>query len=108
MEYRETITEMATTEWRGIRLRVTFDVPQLKNTFSTQMVIDENILDILRDLEIPKEIKLLFDSNPDMGHMELAHWQTRNDKAKRLLNQVSGYLANEICHAIGKGLNAKS
>lgn len=97
-EYHERIAEMAITDWRGARVQITIEIPQLKNSMSSVKIIDDRDLDKLRWLKRPENIDLL----PEMQQrMALVEWDTKRREAERVVEMLAASIANQISHAIG-------
>lgn len=95
----ERIPEFAVTDWRGARVRVSIELPQLSNSMTSQMVIDSMDLELLKHLNYPSDIDLF---EPDERRFELIKWQQNNEKAKRVVDILANKIALQIAHGIGE------
>jgi len=110
MERRERIAEHTpffTTEWEGSCIRVTVEHPKLIHSVSSQMVIDSDMLDDLRYLVMPEDLKLLSEENPLMANIELASWKTHYERALKTREMIADQISWHLSHAIEKALMEK-
>lgn len=97
MPLEERISEMPILNWQGCRVRVSIEVPNIKNTMTSQTIIDERDFKQLKYLFPPFELQI--DQNNSLRMME---YQTERAKAQSLVDVISGRIAAQICRAIGE------
>ncbi len=106
MDYRgHRIAEMAVTEWKGASVRVTISLPQLQNTFSSEIVFDHRIMDDLRYLTVPDHLRAVADF-PGSAMIDLMDYRNGQDRAKKALKMVSDQIAWALSYEIEKALKA--
>ena len=103
MDTQEKIAEMPITYWRGARILIRIELPKLHNSLSTQMVVDERELDLLRELKRPPYL----DEFPEKSMFEIEKWTRRAREAERVVEMIAGRIANQICYAIEQEMNDK-
>jgi len=101
---KERIAEMPITEWEGARIQVSVEVPQLSNSLTTQRYIDHRELNELKALEIDKDLVLLLDTKPELARFKIIQWESRNRRARNLLDMISHQIAWQIGKAIEEAL----
>ena len=101
---KEMIAEMPITEWEGARIKVSIELPQLRNSLTTQRYIDHRELDELKALEPNKDLYLLLDTKPELARFEMMRWESQNRKAKKLLDMISNQISWQLGKAIGEAL----
>ena len=98
-KFKERFAEMHVTEWRGVRVRVTLELPNKASSMTSQMVLDERDLHILQGLKKPKNIELLSDVEASLA---LTEWDIRRKEAQRVVDIISNKIALDITRAIGQ------
>ena len=94
MEARETFAEYQTTEWEGVKIRTSIHWPHRRSNTS-QMVLDHRQMEAISDINMPDDLRLMMDAQPDRAntHMAYAEWQERHDKALRLVDHIAHEIA---------------
>lgn len=97
-EFKERFAEMAITEWTGARVRVNIELPRMRNSMTSQIVIDDRDLNLLRNLNQPADLEML---DGDSKHMAVIEWQHKRKDARSLVDMIASKIALDLCHAIG-------
>lgn len=95
-------------DWGGARVIVTMEVPPLKMTYTSQMIIDERDVEMLRGMLEPKHLENASKLR-DIMHFQLmmARWEADRIKAERVLGILSHKISMEIANAISRAFEDK-
>ena len=102
MDFRESIYEHSAciTDWEGARVRVSIEVPWLRNTMTSQMVISAQDVESLKNLRIPDSILRI---EPESSRMIAMHnFKRDSDRAEDLVQTISNNIAHQIACAIAE------
>ncbi len=101
MSFKEQLVEYPITDWKGASVRVVVELPSLKTSVTSMMVLDTNDMDCLKDLVPPEHIRLL---EPAQASMEMIRWRPKQKNAMRVVDMLSNKIALHLAHTVTAAL----
>jgi hypothetical protein len=93
---KDRIAEMTVTEWRGVRVRVSLEIPSMENTMTTQMLLDARDLQYLKYFKPPKGLEKM---SKEKQRKTLDKWSVYRSQAQKVIDMIAGRIAIDLIHA---------
>jgi len=107
MENKILIAEYPTTEIDFARIRITLWHPHLKRSVSSEMHIDDKMLEDFESLTMPEHIRRLYEVNPDRALFLHYDWTQKRERAKNMIDIIAKNMAQYLAVELEKAFNGR-